>query len=78
MATGPGGVFVMPPGAEDWITWTLPDAGFQLQAATGISGPWNTLTGDKIVGGVGEVYQLITTNDIPANAPNAFFELAKP
>jgi hypothetical protein len=78
MATGPGGVFVMPPGAEDWITWPLPDAGFQLQAARSISGPWNTLTGDKIVGGVGEVYQLITTNDIPAGAPDAFFELAKP
>lgn len=78
MASGPSGVFVMPPGAEDWITWTLPDAGFQLQAATKLLGPWQTLTDDRIVGEIGQVSQIVTTNDIPAGTPDAFFELAKP
>ena len=78
MSTGPAGVFVMPPGAENWVSWTLPDAGFQLQAAQNIAGPWKVPNGDKIFTGVGQVNQLITTNDIPASSPSAFFELAKP
>ncbi len=78
MAHAPGGVFVMPPGVENWITWTLPDAGFQLQNATSLTGPWNVLSSDFILPEVGQVSQLITTNDIPAGTPNAFFELTSP
>jgi hypothetical protein len=78
MATGAGGVFVMPPGAKNWISWTLPDAGFQLQAATSLTGLWSTLTDDHILGGIGQVSQLITTNDVPAGTPDAFFKLANP
>lgn len=78
VATGPHGVFVMPSGAENWVSWTLPAAGFQLQDATNLTGPWTVPSGDFILSEVGQVSQLITTNDLPAGTPNAFFELASP
>jgi hypothetical protein len=76
MSHAPGGVFVLPPGAENWVTWTLPDAGFQLQAATNLTGPWNILSSsDFLLPEVGQVSELITTNDLPAGTPHAFFQL---
>jgi hypothetical protein len=78
MSHAPGGVFVMPPGAENWITWTLPDAGFQLRDATSLTGAWSIPSGDFILPEVGQVSQLITTNDLPAGTQNAFFQLATP
>lgn len=33
-ASDPGGVFVVPMGSKGWLTWTLPDAGFSLQASS--------------------------------------------
>jgi len=80
MASGPSGIFVMPPGAENWVSWTLPAAGFQLQYATNLRGPWTVLkdTNDVTVPLINEVAQLITTNDIPAGASAAFFDMATP
>lgn len=80
MASGPGGIFVMPSGAENWVSWTLPAAGFQFQYATNLGGPWTVLkdTNDVTVPAVAETLQLITTNDIPAGAHAAYFDMAKP
>jgi hypothetical protein len=80
MASGPAGIFVMPPGAENWVSWTLPAAGFQLQYATKLLGPWTILkdTNDVTVPEVNQVAQLITTNDIPAPANAAYFDMVGP
>lgn len=80
MASGQQGIFVMPSGTVDWLKWTLPASGYQLQTATSLSGPWTTLnsTNDMIIYGAGQNYQLVTTNDVPAGTPNAFFRLAQP
>jgi hypothetical protein len=79
MTTGPSGVFVEPPGAEYWLTWSTPAGGFQLQTATSLLGSWNPAsTNDIVVQGAGADYELVTTNDIPVGTPNAFFELANP
>ena len=78
MATGKTGVFVMPPGAEYWLKWNLPAAGYQLQTASTLFGPWTVLNHDLLIAGAGQNYQLVTTNDVPAGTPATFFELAKP
>ena len=78
MTDGPSGVFVMPPGAEYWLTWNIPAAGFHLQTASNLLGPWTVLNNDLVITGVGEDYQLITTNDVPAGSPDAFFDMANP
>jgi hypothetical protein len=78
MSQAPSGVFVMPPGVENWITWTLPAAGFQLQHAASLTGPWIVPTNDFVLPEFGQVSQLITTNDIPVGAQSAFFEMATP
>jgi hypothetical protein len=78
MATGSAGVFVMPTNAEYWLTWNIPAAGFHLQTASSISGPWTLLNNDKIIPGAGAVYQLVTTNDVPTGSSAAFFDLANP
>jgi hypothetical protein len=75
MSHAPGGVFVLPPDAENWITWTLPAAGFQLQDATNLTGPWTIPSGDFVLPEFGQVSQLITTNDFPVGTQNAFFQL---
>lgn len=78
MATGPQGVFVMPANAAYWLKWNTPAAGFHLQKSSNIQGPWITPTNDLIIAGAGAYYQLITTNDVPAGSPDAFFQLANP
>ena len=80
MGHAPVGSFVMPPSAENWVSYTLPAAGFQFQYATTLSGPWTALndTNDVTMPAVGEVLQLITTNDIPAGTHAAFFDMANP
>ncbi|HTV40576.1 MAG TPA: hypothetical protein VMF08_08375 [Candidatus Sulfotelmatobacter sp.] len=78
MADGPAGVFVMPPNAEYWLTWNIPAAGFHLQTASNIMGPWTALNDDLVIPGVGEDYQLVTTNDVPLGTAAAFFDMANP
>lgn len=78
MATGPAGVFIMPTNAAYWLKWNSPASGFHLQESPGVQGPWTALSDDMIINGANEFYQLVTTNDVPAGTPTAFFELAKP
>jgi hypothetical protein len=78
VATGPAGIFIMPADAALWLTWNTPAAGFTLQSASNLtSGSWNQLTNDTVITGAGEIYQLVTTNDVPAGSSAAFFQLSK-
>ncbi len=78
MGSAPISTFITPTNAAYWITWNLPASGYQLQTAPDLLGSWSVLSGDLIIPGAGENYQLVTTNDIPAGTSAAFFELAKP
>jgi hypothetical protein len=78
MATGPLGVFVNPTNAALWLKWNTPAAGFHLRESSNLQGPWVEPTDDLILNGAGAYLQLITTNDIPAGTPNAFFQLSNP
>jgi hypothetical protein len=78
MADGPSGVFVMPTNAEYWLTWNTPSAGFHLQTASNLSGPWTVPNDDLIIAGAGEDYQLVTTNDVPVGTRVTFFDMANP
>ena len=78
MADGTSGVFVMPPSGEYWLKWNTPAAGFRLQTAANIMGPWVAPTNDLVITGASEYYQLITTNDVPTTWADAFFDLANP
>ncbi len=77
-ATGPKGVFIVPASGSKWITWTLPDTGFSLQAAKTLSDPlgWSSPSQGPIVGMNGIRAQLLATNEVPAG-DTAFFELIK-
>jgi hypothetical protein len=78
-AAGPKGVLIVPANASYWLTWTLPDSGFSLQAAPTLGNPlaWNPAS---TFPGFLPLYdldaQLLATNDMPAG-PVAFFDLIK-
>jgi hypothetical protein len=78
MATGPAGVFVSPTNAAFWLKWNTPASGFHLQESSGIQGPWSAFSSDLVINGAGAILQLVTTNDVPAGTPDAFFQLIKP
>ena len=77
-ASGPKGVMIVPAGAASWITWTLPDAGFGLEASPTLSDPlaWTSPTTGPILGMNGIKAQLLSASDIPAGN-TAFFQLIK-
>ena len=76
-AAAPAGVFIMPTDAAYWITWSAPAAGYNLQTASALTGPWTTDTTGFLLNGYGQISELVTTNYIPAG-PDAFFRLVGP
>jgi hypothetical protein len=76
-AAAAAGVFIMPTNAAYWITWSAPAAGYNLQTASALTGPWTTDTTGFLLNGVGWTSELVTTNYIPAG-PDAFFRLVGP
>jgi hypothetical protein len=77
MSTAPVSTFIDPTNSAYWVSWTLPASGYQLQTASSLFGPWTVLNSDLLIPGVGLNYQLVTTNDIPASAGAAFFDMVK-
>jgi hypothetical protein len=77
-AAGPIGVLVAPVGSASWVSWTLPDAGFSLQAAPTLNNPlgWTVPSTGPILGLSGIRSQLVASNEIPAGK-SAFFQLIK-
>ena len=39
----PTGLWFVPSGTAQWLTWNLPDGGFNLQTANDLNGPWTSL-----------------------------------
>jgi len=76
MAHGPAGVLVVPSTAADWVRWTLPDNGFNLQASSSVSGPWTELTAGPRVSLFGLGSQLVAGSELPAGNAG-FFRLQK-
>ncbi len=77
-ASGPNGVFVAPAGSSTWATWTLPDSGFGLEAATTLNNPlgWASLSPNRLLALNGLRAQLLSSGDVPAGN-TAFFRLVK-
>jgi len=75
MSHGPAGVLVVPATAADWVRWTLPDNGFNLQASPSVNGPWTELAG-TLVPLFGLRAQLLSNSDLPS-ANVGYFRLLK-
>lgn len=77
-AAGPKGVFIAPAGSSGWVTWSLPDPGFGLEAATTLSDPlaWTSPSTGPIIAMNGIRAQLVSSNEWPAGN-TAFFRLVK-
>ncbi|MEY2430007.1 MAG: hypothetical protein QOJ40_2892 [Verrucomicrobiota bacterium] len=75
---GPAGVLIVPAGLADWISWTLPDSGFGLQASSSLTSPspWNDLTAGPIIQLFGKRAQLVSSGEMPS-ANQDFFRLLK-
>jgi hypothetical protein len=77
-ASGPKGVLVVPGSSALWVSWSLPDAGFGLQATPTLNDPlaWTTPSIGPALGMYGVRSQLIDSSEVPAGSA-AFFELIK-
>ena len=73
----PLAAFILPATGADWVSWTIPDAGFNTQVAPTVVGDaasWNALSG-RIVPLWGGRKQLVNNSDVGGNA--AFFRMIK-
>jgi hypothetical protein len=74
VAHGPKGVLIVPADASDWISWTLPDTGFGLQIASGLTSSWNDLTAGPVFSLYGKRAQLVSNTELPG-ANQGYFRL---
>ncbi len=73
----PLAAFILPATGADWVSWTIPDAGFNTQVAPTVVGDaasWNALSG-RIVPLWGGRKQLVNNSDVGGNA--GYFRLVK-
>ncbi len=73
-ANDPGGVFGVPASVSMLVSWNLPDAGFVLQSAPGVTGPWSGGIEPRLVGA--RRVALIEGTEGPGS-PAGFFRLRK-
>ncbi len=77
-AEDPNGVLVAPEDAAFWLMWSLPDAGFMLQSASGIGGaswqPFAGSTAPLVTGGQKSV--LVGAADLP-DAAQGYWRMAE-
>lgn len=69
----PVGLWFVPADTAQWLTWNLPDSGFNLQSASAVNGPWTSLVPPNM-------YQGTTAKFVPISAASmtsgsAFFRL---
>ena len=77
VAQDAAGVIPVTPDALFWLNWTVPDVGYKLQSAPGLTGPWTDLT--LTVPQLGNrKRRLLYPSDLPASdTGNHFFRLSK-
>jgi hypothetical protein len=75
---GPKGVVLVPAGSAFWLSWTLPDSGFSLEASSNLDNPlsWSSPALTTIVPLNGFHSEVVGSNDVPAGN-TAFFHLVK-
>jgi len=76
-AQDPTGVIPVTPDALFWLNWTVPDVGYKLQSAPGVTGPWADLA--LTVPQLGNRKRtVVNASDLPVSASgNHFFRLSK-
>jgi len=76
-AQDPTGVIPITPDALFWLNWTVPDVGYRLQSAPGVTGPWADLALTVPQLG-GRKRTVVNASDLPVSATgNYFFRLGK-
>src|SRR5262249_31825350 len=76
LASGPNGVRILPATARYWATWSLPDTGFALQTAGGVTGSYTTLTNGPVIPLANGRGQVVSDSEVPGGNA-AFFRLIK-
>ncbi len=76
-AQDPAGVIPVTPDALFWLSWTVPDVGYKLQSAPGVSGQWADLA--LTVPQLGNRKRaVVNASDLPVGGSgNYFFRLGK-
>jgi hypothetical protein len=76
VAGGPKGVLIVPAGSAYWVSWSLPDSGFNLQTSPVLGNPlaWTTPSIGPLVPLFGLRSQLVAGSEVPAGK-TAFFDL---
>ena len=69
------GLWFVPTGTSRWLTWNLPDGGFNLQTTTGLPGGWTTLTPASMYQGSTE--KAVPLSSTTMSSGSAFFRLAQ-
>jgi hypothetical protein len=74
-STDPSGVFLVPSRSLFWLSWAPPTAGFVLENAAGLSGPWQDTIHNPQIAGYGEMLQLVDQSDLLAPTNAQYFQL---
>jgi hypothetical protein len=74
----PPGVFIVPTAAKYWIDWTTPNAGFVLENAPTLNGPWQaTSTYFPPLSGYGVSMQKVASGDLVSPTKDQYFRVVK-
>jgi hypothetical protein len=76
-APSPSSIFIVPTTVVYWVDWTVPAAGFVLENAPSLNGPWQNTTTYTPHPGYGEYLQLIDRADLVSPTKDQYFRIVK-